>query len=344
MSQDPIDRAPVGHKSLVEKDRDHSAQEDLPPAVIVAGPTASGKSDLAVKLAEVFQGTVINADALQVYRDIPLISAQPGMEEQARVPHRLYGFAEADTRFSAAYWCELAEQEMQAARLAGRLPILTGGTGLYLKALEEGLATAPAVAPETRAAARQRLEELGRDAFVEEVRELDPETAERLHPNDSQRLLRAWEVARETGRPLSDWQRETAVAPAPFRFLWLVLLPPRAELGAVCDQRFLKMMDFGALEEVRQLMALEPPVDATIRKAVGVRELSAHLEGALSLEDAIEAAQRATRRYAKRQETWLRTQVLRHKKNVHLEQTKYYESAEEKIFSIIRQFVLTPQG
>ncbi|WP_022728527.1 tRNA (adenosine(37)-N6)-dimethylallyltransferase MiaA [Fodinicurvata sediminis] len=344
MSQDPIDRAPVRHKGLVEQERDPSVKADLPPAVVVAGPTASGKSGLALRLAEAFKGTVINADSLQVYRDIPLLSAQPGKEEQERVPHRLYGFADADARFTAAHWAALAEQEMQAAELEGRLPILTGGTGLYLKALEEGLATAPAVAPETRDSARRRLEDLGREAFVEEVRELDPETARRLHPNDTQRLLRAWEVARETGRSLSAWQRETSLAPAPWRFFWLVLLPPRAELGPVCDQRFLEMVDAGALEEVRRLIALEPPEDATIRKAVGVRELAAHLDGALSLEAAIQAAQQATRRYAKRQTTWLRTQVLRHKQNVHLEQTKFSESAEGRIFPIIRQFVLTPHG
>ncbi|MFD1380197.1 tRNA (adenosine(37)-N6)-dimethylallyltransferase MiaA [Fodinicurvata halophila] len=210
MSQDPIDRPANGHKSLVGKERDN-----LPPAVIVAGPTASGKSGLALRLAEAFEGTVVNADALQIYRDIPILSAQPGQGEQARVPHRLYGFAEAWEQYSAGRWAELARGEMEAAHASGRLPILTGGTGLYLKALEEGLATAPQVESGTRAAARERLRALGREAFVAEVQRLDPDSAARLHPNDTQRLLRAWEVAEGTGRPLSEWQRRTAIPPAP---------------------------------------------------------------------------------------------------------------------------------
>lgn len=321
-----------------------SGQDDRPPAVIVAGPTASGKSGLALRLAEVFEGTVINADALQLYRDIPILSAQPGQREQARAPHRLYGFAEAGEQYSAGRWAELAREEMDAAHARGRLPILTGGTGLYLKALEDGLATAPQVELGMRAAARDRLNTLGREAFVDEVRRLDPETAARLHPNDTQRLLRAWEVAEGTGRPLSEWQRRTAVPAAPWRFFWLVLMPPRSTLAPICDRRFELMMAQGALEEVRQLRSLDPPAGATIRKAVGVRELLAHLDGEMSLEEAVAAAQQSTRRYAKRQMTWLRTQVLRHKQNVHLEETKFYESEEERIFSIIRHFVLTTSG
>ncbi|WP_421707267.1 tRNA (adenosine(37)-N6)-dimethylallyltransferase MiaA [Algihabitans sp.] len=318
-----------------------------PPAVIVAGPTASGKSALAAALAARLSGTVINADSMQIYRDLPILSAQPDLsscaaEDDAAVPHRLYGVLDGTERCSAGRWRALALAEMEAARAQGRLPLLCGGTGLYLKALTEGIVELPAIPADLRARAAERLAALGPAGLHAELLGRDPETASRLHPNDSQRLQRAWEVLEATGRGLADWQAgPTALGPAPWRFLWLVLLPPRAVLSAACDARFEAMVAAGALEEVRRLLArgLDPRLPAM--KALGVPQLAARLSGKTTLEEAVTAAQQATRRYAKRQATWLRTQVLRHIENAYVMETQFSEQQLPEIFSKIDEFLLT---
>lgn len=317
---------------------------EKPLALIVAGPTASGKSALALRLAEELSGTVINADSLQIYWELALLTARPSEKDMARVPHRLYGTLSARENCSAGRWRNMALREMESAREEGRLPILVGGTGLYLKALEEGLYQIPPVPPEVRAEAEERAASGQRERLREELAAGDPASHARLHPNDTQRLLRAWEVLRATGRPLSDWQREAALPPAPWRFGWILLLPPREALRASIDGRFRAMIDAGALEEVHRLRALGLTQSSTAAKAVGVPELAAYLEGEVDLEEAVAAAQAATWRYARRQLTWLRGQVLGRKETLLDVPEQYSDRTSEEIFAKVLQFVLTLPG
>lgn len=276
--------------------------------IIVAGPTASGKSALALALAEYYRGTVINADALQCYRDLHILTARPGAAEEARAPHRLYGFLDAAERGSAARWRDLALAEIAASLAAGRLPILVGGTGLYLRALLGGLAPIPDIPTDIRDEAAALYQRLGGAAFREELARLDPASAARFPSGDKTRLTRAYEVVRATGKPIGDWQRAPA-APSPYRFVTLLLASPRAALYAACDARFAAMIDAGGLAEAGALLARGLSPDLPAMKAVGLPELFAHLRGKATLPDAIAAAQQSTRRYAKRQMTWFRHQL-----------------------------------
>jgi len=279
-----------------------------PAVVIIAGPTASGKSALALALAEAYGGTIINADSQQIYRDLKILTSRPGAAEEARVPHRLYGFLDAAERGSAARWRDLALAEIAVSLDAGRLPILVGGTGLYLRALLAGLAPVPDIPPAIREEASALYRELGGNQFREELATLDPEAAARFPPRDRTRLMRAFEVVRATGMPIGEWQRRPA-APAPYRFATILLAPPREALYSASDARFLGMVASGGLAEAAALMArgLEPGLPAM--KAVGVPELIRHLRGEIALDTAVAAAQMATRRYAKRQMTWFRHQL-----------------------------------
>lgn len=276
--------------------------------IVVAGPTASGKSALAFALADALGGVIINADALQCYRDLRILTARPDAAAERQVPHRLYGFLDARERGSAAHWRTRALAEIAEAASGGRLPILVGGTGLYLRALEKGLAPIPEIPGEIRTEAIELYRELGGGAFRERLAELDPASARRLFPGDKQRLIRAFEVARATGVPISDWQRQPA-APSALRIGMILLAPPREELYAACNARLARMIEAGALDEAAKIAArrLDPGLPAM--KAVGLPELLAHLRGEMSLDAAISAAQRATRRYAKRQMTWFRHQA-----------------------------------
>src|SRR5690625_1029391 len=247
---------------------DRPQKGDRPLALVVAGPTASGKSALALRLAEELRGAVVNADSLQVYRELRILTARPSDRDMARVPHRLYGILSAQEQCTAGRWRELALREMNDLKEEGRLPIVTGGTGLYLKALEEGLYQIPPVPAAVRKEAEALLASGRRERLRNELAEGDPDTYARLHPNDSQRLLRAWEVLRATGRALSDWQKEPAAAPAPWRFAWIVLLPPREELYASIDRRFEAMVEAGALDEVKALHDLQLLQSSTAAKAV----------------------------------------------------------------------------
>ncbi len=282
-------------------------------ALVIGGPTASGKSLLALELARRHRGVVINADSMQVYRELSILTARPGERELAVVPHRLYGVLPASERCSAARWAAMARAEIAAAARSGWLPILVGGTGLYLRALMRGLAPVPEIPAAIRAAATDRLRTLGSVALHDELARRDPDSAARLPPSDTQRILRHWEVLEATGRPLTRWQREAPAGPDDLRFETVVLLPPRQALYAACDARFMRMLDRGALEEVRLLAALGLPPDRPVMKAVGVPELMAFLGGALPWEAAIARGRQATRRYAKRQITWFRHQLpVRH--------------------------------
>lgn len=274
---------------------------ELRLALIVAGPTASGKSALALALAERLGGTVINADAMQVCRELRVMTARPSPADESRVPHALYGVRPAAEPGSVGWWREAALAAMDDAKL----PILCGGSGLYLTALTEGLAEIPDPGIAARAEARSLLREIGPAALHRQLARADPATARRLAPSDSQRIARAWEVWRGTGRPLAAWLRAGA-GPAPWRFRAVLLDPPRQALRAAIATRFAAMLANGALAEVEALLALG--LDATLpaMRAHGVPELSAHLRGEIGLEDAAQRTVLATRQYAKRQTTWFR--------------------------------------
>ena len=281
----------------------------LPPVIIIAGPTASGKSALALELAVAFQGTIINADSLQIYRDLRILTARPDEAAMARVPHRLYGFLDAAERGSVGHWRALALAEIAAAHDAGRLPIVVGGTGLYLRALQHGLASIPPIPAAIRGEAAKLHRTLGGAAFREQLTAFDPASAARLPPGDRQRLMRAFEVVRATGVSIGEWQTRAA-SPSPYRFASLLLMPPREALYAACEARFRAMIARGALDEAAALGArgLVPALPAM--KAVGLPELLRHLRGEIALDEAIALAARATRRYAKRQTTWFRHQMV----------------------------------
>lgn len=331
-----------------------AVERDGPPELlVVTGPTACGKSTLAVTLAERLGGVVINADSMQVYRDLKILTARPDATLTARAPHRLYGILSGREVCSVGQWRALALAEIAQAQDAGLVPIVTGGTGLYLKALLEGLSALPDIPDAVRSAARDRMAKDGPAAFHAALAERDPEIADRLHPSDRQRLIRAWEVLEASGRSLLDWQRDADPEAPQFRALQIVLAPPRERLYQACDARFQVMLAEGALDEVRALLALAIPADRPVMKALGVPALVAHLEGGLDLEDAIALGQRATRQYAKRQMTWLRTQgALRSERDAgEGDQRKdpakivineqYSEKIELEIFQKIRQTGLT---
>ena len=309
--------------------------------VIVAGPTASGKSDLALAIATEFGGTVINADSMQLYRELSVITARPGPETTARTPHRLYGELPAAERCSAGRWHGLAVAEIDACAAAGRLPVVVGGTGLYLRALMTGLSRVPPVAPEIRAAAQDRLERMGGAAFHAELANDDPVMADRLSPNDRQRLIRAREVLDATGRSLADWQREPPETDhRNDSFAPILLTPPREELYAACDRRFERMVAAGAVDEARAFAGLRLAPDLPAAKAIGLRPLIRHAAGEIDLDEALLLGQRETRRYAKRQSTWFRHQIT--PARTYSEQ--YSERVKSEIFSFISYFMLTGHG
>jgi tRNA dimethylallyltransferase len=277
----------------------------LPSLAVIAGPTASGKSALALALAERSGGVVINADSAQVYRDLRIVSARPPAGEEARAPHRLYGYRDGAEACSAADWAADAKSVIREAQSEGRLPILAGGTGLYIRTLLDGIAPVPPIDPATRATVRALAVT---DAYQALHRE-DAEAAARLRPTDTTRIARALEVVRSTGRPLAEWQREKSGGIAgEVRLLPLILLPPRDWLYARCDQRFEAMLGQDGIEEVRRLLArgLDPALP--VMRAIGVPEMAAFLRGELSRDKALAAGRTATRQYAKRQYTWFSRQ------------------------------------
>ena len=280
-----------------------------PLALIVAGPTCSGKSALALEIAERVGGTVINADSMQVYRELRVLTARPRPADEARVPHALYGVRSAAVAGSVAWWRDQALAAMQQARDIGRVPILCGGTGLYVAALTAGLAAIPQPGPAARDEARALLATLGPEALHRRLTEADPATAARLRPADSQRIARAWEVWRGTGKGLAAWQR-SAAAPAPWTFRAILLDPPRATLRAAIASRFDAMLEQGAIEEVRALLTLELDPALPAMRAHGVPELAACLRGTLTLAQAAARTRLVTGQYTKRQATWFRHHEL----------------------------------
>ena len=273
---------------------------------LIAGPTASGKSALAMAVAERHDGIVINADSAQVYRDLRVLTARPSPDDEARVPHRLFGYIDGAESCSAARWAQDAAREISASQAAGKLPVLVGGTGLYLRTLLDGIAPVPEIDPAIRAEVRA----LPVAAAHAALGALDPAAAGRLAAADTTRVARALEVVRSTGRPLAAWQAErTGGIAAKVAQAAVVLLPDREWLLQKCDARATAMFEEGAVEEVRMLLARDDlPADATIRRAIGVPEVAALLAGNSTRQQALDALRLATRQYAKRQVTWFRNQ------------------------------------
>ncbi|HEY8269157.1 MAG TPA: tRNA (adenosine(37)-N6)-dimethylallyltransferase MiaA [Xanthobacteraceae bacterium] len=278
--------------------------------VLIAGPTASGKSALALSLAERIGGTVINADSMQVYGDLRVLTARPLPEEEVRAPHLLYGHVDAAEDYSVGRWLEDAKSVLAEAERAKRLPIFVGGTGLYFKALIQGLSTIPAVPREVRERVRGEAEGAASAELHGMLASADPQTAAKLRPSDRQRIIRALEVFAATGRPLAEWQEKPGVPLIrPEETVAVFLSVDRAVLHARIDARFDTMLKAGALDEVRALAArrLDPSLPAM--KAHGVPWLVRHLAGEISLDEAAAGGKADTRRYAKRQETWFRHQL-----------------------------------
>jgi tRNA dimethylallyltransferase len=277
----------------------------LPRVALIAGPTASGKSARALDLAEQAGGTIINADASQVYRDLRILSARPSAQEEARAPHRLFGHRDGAIACSAADWALEAKAAIAEAHTAGRLPILVGGTGLYIRTLIDGIAPVPDIEPAIRAAVRAL--PVG-EAYAALQRE-DVASAARLHPNDTSRIQRALEVMRSTGTPLGKWwDRRSGGIGARIALEPETIDPPVAELYARCDARVDQMVADGALEEVAALVARNLDPDLPVMRAIGVSQFAAYLAGESTLDESVTAVRQATRNYAKRQRTWLRHQ------------------------------------
>jgi len=284
--------------------------ETRKPLALIAGPTASGKSALALRFADTLaaggrRGVIVNADSAQVYADLRVLSARPSPEEEARAEHRLFGAWDGSQSCSAAEWAEAAKREIADVHAAGNLPILVGGTGLYIRTLLDGIAPIPAISDHVRDAVRAMPTP---DAYAELALE-DPASHARLDPGDSQRIARALEVVRATGLTLGDWQqrREGGIGDA-VSLNPVVMLPEREWLYARCDARFVQMLDEGAVAEVEALLARNLDPDLPVMRAIGVREIAGWLRGEWSREEAIAKGQQATRNYAKRQYTWLRHQ------------------------------------
>ncbi|MDD4616631.1 MAG: tRNA (adenosine(37)-N6)-dimethylallyltransferase MiaA [Alphaproteobacteria bacterium] len=276
--------------------------------ILIGGPTASGKSALALRLARERNGNVINADAMQVYAGLPILTAQPSVEDKAKAPHLLYEVTDPAEASSAGKWLSLAQAAIAQSRAEGRMPILVGGTGLYFEALLGGLADIPEIPESVRTEAIRLYETMGEEAFREALSARDSESAHRIARNDRQRLVRAYEVLAHTGKTLGEWHAKDSG----FRLQDSeiverhLLLPDREELYASCDRRFEQMIERGAVEEVKRLMErkLSPALPAM--KILGVRELASYLRGEVSIDEAVAKAQQMTRNYAKRQMTWFR--------------------------------------
>jgi len=279
--------------------------------ILIAGPTASGKSGFALRLAEEIGGTVINADSMQVYRELSIITARPTADEMARVPHKLYGFVAGAEAYSVGRYLEDAARAIAETRAEGRVPIVVGGTGLYFKALLEGLSPLPLIDPEIRARLRARAEEEGAAALHAELARCDPDSALRLMPTDKQRVVRALEVLESTGRTLGEWQKLPGTPVVrESEAVRLLLVADRETLMAKIDRRFDAMLAAGVLDEIRTFMPLGLSEELPAVRAHGVRPLMAYLRGDISLETAAEGSKAETRQYAKRQLTWHRRNMI----------------------------------
>lgn len=306
-------------------------------AVAFGGPTASGKSAAALAAAREFGGVVINADSMQVYRELAILTAWPDAAAMAAAPHRLYGVLPAGDACSAGRWCAMAIAEIDAALAQGKLPILAGGSGLYLEALRNGLAPVPAIPADIREQARALLLDEDRHALHARLAKIDPAAAAVLRPGDRQRILRAWQVMMATGRSILEWHRDIHPAEGAPELTTFLILPERKVLYAACDRRFEEMIESGAIDEVKALLAMHLDPSLPAMKAVGVREIAAYLRGDIGRAEMIARGQQATRNYAKRQYTWFRHRVPFAGRF----DEQYSERMNDSIFKIIRESRLT---
>lgn len=279
-------------------------------AILITGPTASGKSALAVQLAQTRNGVVINADSMQVYDTLRVLTARPADEEMEGIPHHLYGHVAAVKAYSTGEWLRDVTALLPEIRARGQLPVFVGGTGLYFKALTGGLSDMPEIPQEIRCEVRLRLKEEGPEALHAELERKDAAVAGTLEARDGQRIVRALEVMQATGRSIADFQgRQGPMIVDPGRAQKFVVLPDRAVLHDRINRRFEKMLDLGAIEEVQALLTQDPAADLPVMKAIGVREIADMLDGKMLREDVIERSSALTRQYAKRQMTWFRNQM-----------------------------------
>jgi tRNA dimethylallyltransferase len=300
--------------------------------LIITGPTACGKSSFALEAADKFDGIIINCDSMQVYRELRIITARPSVADETNISHKLYGVISVKDLFSAGVWRSLAIAEILSCWKASKLPIITGGTGLYIKALMNGLTEIPKVSDKIRKEVIARHKKIGADAFHRELGQFDAVSAERLNKADSQRVIRAFEVYIATNRSLSDWYKQQSTTESfSAHFQSIVFEPPRDVLYANCEKRFDWMIENGALDEVSTLMSINLDPGHPPMKALGVPEIIAYLNGDWTLEDARNAGKLATRRYAKRQMTWFRNQIVQNY-NVN---AQYSNKMASKIFSNI---------
>jgi tRNA dimethylallyltransferase len=281
---------------------------DAGKIILLAGPTCSGKSELAVRLAEKFHGAIINADALQLYRDLPILTAQPSIETRARTHHRLYEIADPTEIYSAGRWLQQAKEAIAAAQTESLTPIVTGGTGLYFRCLMHGIAPIPAIPESLRQTLRADYAQQGEAALRQRLAKNDPEALSRIVVGDKLRLLRALEIVLATGKTQTEWQKFTSGGLGSERMQPILIMPPRDALYQACDARFTAMIEKGAMQEAKALLAKDLPPDAPIKKVIGLRDIGEFLRGEVDWPKALSQAQQATRNYAKRQMTWFRNQ------------------------------------
>ncbi len=285
---------------------------------IVGGPTASGKSAHAIELCEKHDGVIINADSMQIYNDLGLLTAQPSQEDKEAHLHQLYGTLHPNQSCSAGNWREMVEPIIKETWAKGKIPIIVGGSGLYLKTLTDGLSPLPDIPAEIREATNQKQKQLGNPAFYDALKERDPIMADRLHPYHTARLIRAWEVIEATGKSLSEWHNTPPIEPpSDWSFDITLVMPEREVLYKRCNERFLWMIDNGVMEEIaefnKKIASGEVNDTCLLANALGYKPLSAYQRGEMSKEDAIGKSQTDTRHYAKRQVTWFRHQVKKNK-------------------------------
>lgn len=306
-------------------------------ALFIAGPTAGGKSALSMALAEKLNGVIINADSMQVYSDLPVLTACPSADEQSAVPHRLYQFLDGAEVCSVTLWMQHALKEIYSCWDGGKTPILVGGTGMYFKVLTEGIAEIPSIPDQVRQQVRSECERFGSVYLHDELKRIDPETANRLPPGDSQRISRAVEVFRATRRPLSDWHNDTKPGPlfdldSAGAVQKYVLLPEREILYERCNHRFDSMVEQGALDEVRRLMERNLPPSLPVMRALGVPSLTRYLRDEMTLADAADEAKMQTRRFAKRQLTWFRNQFSQW-------DTLFAQYSESRLLNLVNKII-----
>ncbi len=280
--------------------------------LIIAGPTASGKSSLAIDAAKIFNGVVVNCDALQVYKDIPVIAATPTADDKRQVEHRLYEIYDCSKRGNVVDWLDLCVKEIREIWKTNRLPIVVGGTGMYIDALLHGVTPIPEIAANCRTKVEEKLAKYGLAELYDYLQQIDPLTAQRLHPNDKTRIVRAVEIFLATGQKLSEWFQKPLVQKLPeAKFTVAKIMPSQAELEARCRERLdIMVYQLGALAEIEKLLKRNLPADLPAMKALGVPELSRFLRQECSLDEALAAAKLHTRQYAKRQRTWLRNKLV----------------------------------